>query len=108
MTYIFKDEDVHHTGVPCVRHRKCRGNYPYDDDDCDATFRTQSGTQWPANDFVAIWHKTKTKQVHSDNDASEVDILGHFGTFWDILGHFGISWDVLRQLYFLTRAFRLE
>ena len=26
------------------------------------------------------------KQVRSDNDASEVGILGHF---WDILGHFG-------------------
>ena len=23
------------------------------------------------------------KQVRSDNDASEVGILGHFGTFWD-------------------------
>ena len=22
------------------------------------------------------------EQVHSDNDVSEVDILGHFGTFW--------------------------
>ena len=27
-------------------------------------------------------------QVHSDNDASEVDIQGHSRTFWDILGHF--------------------
>ena len=25
--------------------------------------------------------KIKTEQVRSDNDASEVDILGHFGTF---------------------------
>ena len=24
------------------------------------------------------------KQVHLENDASEVDILGPFGTFWDI------------------------
>ena len=33
----------------------------------------------------------KREQVHSDNDASEVDILGHFGTFQDnldIFGHF--------------------
>ena len=29
------------------------------------------------------------EQVRSDNDASEVGILGHFGTFWDNLGHFG-------------------
>ena len=31
------------------------------------------------------------KQVHSDNNASEVGILGHlehFGTFWNILGQF--------------------
>ena len=34
-----------------------------------------------------------SKQVHSDNNASEVDILGHFGTFWDILGHLGTFWD---------------
>ena len=38
------------------------------------------------------------KQVHSDNDASEVDILGHFGDIWGHLGTFGkISdiWDIL-------------
>ena len=28
------------------------------------------------------------KQVRSDNDASEVGILGHFGTFWDNLEDF--------------------
>ena len=28
----------------------------------------------------------EVKQVRSDNDASEVGILGHFGTTWDILG----------------------
>ena len=28
--------------------------------------------------------RKRGKQVHSDNDASEVDILGHFRTFWDI------------------------
>ena len=33
------------------------------------------------------------KQVRSDNDASEVGILGHFGTFWDNLGHFCTFWD---------------
>ena len=26
------------------------------------------------------------QQVRSDNDVSEVDILGHFRTFWDIMG----------------------
>ena len=35
----------------------------------------------------------KNKQVRLDNDASEVGILGHFGTFWDNLGHFGTFWD---------------
>ena len=25
----------------------------------------------------------------SDNDASELDIFGHYGTFWGILGQFG-------------------
>ena len=29
------------------------------------------------------------EQVRSDNDASEVDILGHLCTFWDIMGQFG-------------------
>ena len=33
------------------------------------------------------------KQVRSDNDASEVGILGHFGTFWDILGQLGRLFD---------------
>ena len=37
------------------------------------------------------------KQVHSDTNASEVDILGHFGKFKDILGHFGILWDNLED-----------
>ena len=36
-------------------------------------------------------------QVHSNDDASEVDILGHFGTFWDILGDLGTFWDILGQ-----------
>ena len=31
------------------------------------------------------------KQVRSDNDASEVDILGHFRTFWDNLEDFMTS-----------------
>ena len=33
-----------------------------------------------------------SKQVSSDNDATEVDILGHlvtFQTFWDIMEQFG-------------------
>ena len=38
------------------------------------------------------------KQVHLDNDASEVDILGHFGTFWDISGQFGTIWKTLMSL----------
>ena len=29
----------------------------------------------------------KKKQVRLDNDASELDILGHIGTFWDFLEH---------------------
>ena len=29
------------------------------------------------------------KQVRSDDDASELVILGHFGTFRDIMGQFG-------------------
>ena len=48
------------------------------------------------------------KQVHSDNKASEVDILGHFGTFWDILGHFGTFWDILghsRTFWTIRRTF---
>ena len=40
--------------------------------------------------IVEKWKRQKRKkQVRSDNDASEVGILGHIGTFWDILGHFG-------------------
>ena len=43
------------------------------------------------------------KQVHSDNDASEVDfgtswdilLLGHFGTFWDNLEYFSMSFKHL-------------
>ena len=31
-----------------------------------------------------------SKQVHSDNDTSEVDTSG---TFWDFSGHFGTFWD---------------
>ena len=33
--------------------------------------------------------ETRTKQVRSDNDASELDIFGHLGTFWATLGQFG-------------------
>ena len=44
---------------------------------------------------LIIWNCSVNtiKQVHSDNDASEVDILGHLGASWDILGHFGILFD---------------
>ena len=41
-------------------------------------------------------HFDVNKQVRSDNDASEVDILGHFGTFEDILGQFGRLYDEFR------------
>ena len=34
-------------------------------------------------------------QVRLDNDASELDILGRFGTSLDILGHFG----TIRKIY---------
>ena len=40
------------------------------------------------------------QQVRSDDDASEVGILGHIGTTWGILGHFGTFWafwDILGQ-----------
>ena len=37
------------------------------------------------------------KQVHSDSDVSEVDILGHFGTFLDIQRHFGTLRDNLED-----------
>ena len=33
------------------------------------------------------------KQVHSDNDASEVDNSGHLRIFWHILGQFGGHFD---------------
>ena len=42
------------------------------------------------------------KQVRSDNDASEVDIMGHFETFWDISGHF----VTLRKTRYEFGAFR--
>ena len=42
---------------------------------------------------IFFHNRLNEKQVRSNNDASEVDILGHFGTFWDILGHFGIFLD---------------
>ena len=32
---------------------------------------------------ICTKRRKKRKQVHSENDASEVDILGHFGIFWD-------------------------
>ena len=53
------------------------------------------------------------QQVHSDNDASWLDILGHFATFWDILGHskyilgqFGTYWDNSED--FLTNLEHLD
>ena len=46
------------------------------------------------------------KKVCSDNDASEVDVLGHFETFRDILGHFGTIRDNLED--FTTRLWHLD
>ena len=34
-----------------------------------------------ANEQVSLFKVLIRKQVHSDNDVSEVDILGRFGTF---------------------------
>ena len=35
------------------------------------------------------------EQVHSDNDASELEILGHFGTIWDNSEDFMMSLEHL-------------
>ena len=45
------------------------------------------------------------KQVHSDNDASEVDILGHFGTFLDILGQFVRLYDDIGAFRLFSQSF---
>ena len=37
------------------------------------------------------------QQIRSDNDASELDISGHFGTFRYILGQFGRLLDAAAQ-----------
>ena len=42
--------------------------------------------------------ENRKKQVRSDNDASELDILGHFGTFRDILDIFGQFGRLLDEL----------
>ena len=42
-----------------------------------------------------------SKQIHSDNDASEVDILGRFGKFWDFVGHI---WTFLDNLEDFTAS----
>ena len=47
----------------------------------------------------------KKIQVLSDNDASEVDILGHLGTFWDILGHFGSHFDEFGAFRLFSQSF---
>ena len=47
----------------------------------------------------------KHKQVRSDNDASELDILGYFGTFWDILRPFGTIWKTLRRVWSIETVF---
>ena len=63
----------------------------------------KSRTSHPLKNFTG---PHKKKQVRSDNDASEVDILGHFGIF---LGHFGTFWDIMGQfgrLYDEFGAFR--
>ena len=51
---------------------------------------------------------TSKKQVRSDNDASEVGILGHFGTFWtlwDILGRFGRRLDEFGAFRLFSQSF---
>ena len=45
------------------------------------------------------------KQVRSDNDASEVGILRHFGTFWDILGQFGRLFDEFEAFRLFSQSF---
>ena len=51
-------------------------------------------------------YKGKTvEQVHSDNDASEVDILGHLGTFWDILGQLGSLFDKFGASRLFSQSF---
>ena len=39
------------------------------------------------------------KQVRSDNDASELEILGHLGTFFDILGHIETIRKTCRRVF---------
>ena len=46
------------------------------------------------------------KQVRSDNDASELDVLGRFETFWDILGYYETFWGHFGTITEF-RAFRL-
>ena len=49
--------------------------------------------------------ETQKKQVHSDNDVSEVDILGHLGTFWDVLGQFGRLFDEFGPIRLFSLSF---
>ena len=45
------------------------------------------------------------KKLHSDNDASEVGILGHFGTCWDILGQLGRLFDEFGPFELFSQSF---
>ena len=50
-------------------------------------------------DILYLWSRIDEdvftlQQVRSDNDASEVDKLGPFGTFWDNLKDFTTSLDI--------------
>ena len=55
--------------------------------------------------FLLQLLEATVKQVRSDNDASEVGILGHFGTFWDNLVHFGTTWDIVGHFGTIQKTF---
>ena len=42
--------------------------------------------------------RKRSKQVHLDNDVSEVDILGQYGTFWGILKQHGRLFETTQWL----------
>ena len=51
------------------------------------------------------WLQKVQEQVHSDNNASEVDILGHFGTIWDNFGQFGILYEKFGAFRLFSQCF---
>ena len=56
------------------------------------------------SNFVCYTNLEK-QQVRSDNDASEVSIFGHFGTFWDTLGQFGRLFDEFEPFRLFSQSF---